>query len=244
MPSVLESVGWGKPALDLVKHSMELDPDSPAVMHLRHSERPQVSASAGLHLPLTDKGETAAYEFGLNLSVDREYYIYHTRIDRAKKTAENIHKGILDNKGVSKIIGVIPVGYVVDFEEYRSIIFRELEGKEEVVGTRNFFDLWLSGMYPPSVVKPSPEFAQQAASLMMRNLDEANPEDLHIWVSHDTWVAAFLRHWLKECSFNWVNFMDGFILQFHKDHMMSFYRGKKRKVKYPSKWNFFSPLKH
>jgi len=236
MSSILESIEWGKPALELVQQAWELDLNAPAFMHIRHSERPPVSA--GLNLPLTDRGVKAAYEFGRNLPVDRKYYLYHTNIDRNQMTAENMQKGILDRKGVSKIMGEIPVATIIDAEENASLMMRAFEGKEEAGGARTHFYRWLSGLYPPWVRKPSLEFAQQGAFLMMKNLREAEPDDLHVWVSHETWIAAFLMHWLGEFSFDWISYMDGFILQFHEGYMMSFFRGEKKEVKYPYWWNF------
>ncbi len=36
---ILESVEWSGPALSLLGHCTELDPDRPAIMHVRHTER-------------------------------------------------------------------------------------------------------------------------------------------------------------------------------------------------------------
>jgi len=238
MPSVLESVEWGKSALELIQHVRELDPNAPAVLHIRHSERLPVSLrQEGFNLSLTDRGVKTSYEFGSKLPVDRKYYLHHTDIDRTQMTAANIQKGIHDNKGVSKVMGEIPVASVVDVEA-ASIIMRELMSGNDAEGARTVFYRWLSGIYPPWVMKPSLEFAQQGASTMMKDLSEAEPGDLHIWVSHENWIAAFLLHWLGECSFHWVSFMDGFILQFHEDNMTSYFRGQKKEVKYPYWWNF------
>ncbi len=41
VPSVLESVEWGKPALSLLSQCKQLDTNLPAVMHIRHTERPK-----------------------------------------------------------------------------------------------------------------------------------------------------------------------------------------------------------
>jgi len=134
-------------------------------------------------------------------------------------------------------MGEIPLTSVVDVEAFRNLLL-EIREENENERMRNLFHRWVSGLYPPWVMKPSLEFAQEGAFLMMRYLEGAGPEDVHIWVSHETWVAAFLQHWLGECSFDWVSFMDGFILQFHEDCMMSFFRGEKKEVKYPYWWNF------
>jgi hypothetical protein len=43
MGSVIESVGWGKPALKLLSRCEKLDQNAPAVMHIRHTERPDAT---------------------------------------------------------------------------------------------------------------------------------------------------------------------------------------------------------
>ena len=102
MDSVLETVEWGKSALDLIKHTQELDPNLPAFIHIRHSERPSATQrQTGFKLPLTEKGEKASYELGNKLPVTRKYHLYHTDIDRTLVTAENIMKGIQEIKGVA-----------------------------------------------------------------------------------------------------------------------------------------------
>ena len=238
MTSILSSVEWGKSALDLIKHVAELDQNSPAVIHIRHSERPAVNIrKGGINTALTNRGEKAAYEFGNSLPSDRKYYFYHTDIDRTKVTAEKIHQAILDNKGSSKLIGEIPLSTVLDIDAFRENLL-EIGGENENERMRNFFYRWVSGRYPPWAMKPSLEFAQMTASFMMKCLEGAESEDVHVWATHDNWVSAFLLHWLGESSFNWVSFMDGFILQFHEDSMMLFFRGEKKEVKYPYWWGF------
>ena len=43
---------------------------------------------------------------------------------------------------------------------------------------------------------------------------------MDVYVSHDTWVAAFMFHWFGLPSpSDWVSFMDGFILHTYDDKM-------------------------
>ena len=217
---------------------MELDPTLPAVMQIRHSERPTVNVNeGGLNTPLSDRGEKAAHQFGSKLPVDRHYHFYHTDIERTKMTAERIQQGVVDNDGVSKIVGEIPVSSINDTAAFRELM-REIGGEDAVARFRTFFYRWVYGFYPPWWMTPSLEFAQQGASFMMRNLWDSDMRDMHIWVSHELWVAAFLLHWLGEYSFDWVSFMDGFILQFKEENMTFYFRGETKEVKYPHWWSF------
>jgi len=78
MSSILESVEWGKPALSLLSQSRELDPNLPAVMHIRHSERPEIASREERGANLTESGKKAAHEFGSLLPRNRSYRLYHS----------------------------------------------------------------------------------------------------------------------------------------------------------------------
>ena len=65
MSSILESVEWGKSALTLLAQCNKLDPNLPAVMHIRHTERPRIRLDSkdGDRILSTELGRNAAYEF-------------------------------------------------------------------------------------------------------------------------------------------------------------------------------------
>jgi broad specificity phosphatase PhoE len=238
MSSVLESVEWGKSSLQLIEQMKELDPNKPAVLHLRHSERPLFNTNQTIYATaLTKTGEKTSYEFGKKLPTDRTYHHFHTIVDRTKETASNIHQGILDNKGKSTRLSTIPIRTIVDYEansRYVNKIFEESE--DESVAVKKVFNRWLSGYFPKSVRKPSLEFSQEIASLMMEKVRESDSRDIHIWVTHDGFIAAFILHWLGEYLDDWVDFLGGFILQFYDDYMIFYFRGKKKQVEYPYWW--------
>jgi hypothetical protein len=99
MSSILESVDWGKPALSLLSQCNDLDPDLPAVMHLRHTERllKELGTPDNFTQVSTEQGKKAAYEFGTSLPNDRQYRFYHTYLERTKETAMEIKEGISFN---------------------------------------------------------------------------------------------------------------------------------------------------
>ena len=240
MSSVLGSVEWGKHALDIIKHTKELDPSLPAIMHIRHSERFPVNLQQeGTTLALTSRGEKTAYEFGTKLPANRQYFLHYTHVNRTQQTAENIQKGIHHNNGTSYIGGIIPATTMVDREAYNTIMANTIFSYDtELEGTRTYIHRWLSGFYPPSVMKPSIEHAKDLAAYMMMNLKDAGSSDFHIYVSHDMWVASLFLHWLGEVSFDFVQYMDGFILQFYEEYVMAYFRGTKMKLEYPYWWSF------
>jgi broad specificity phosphatase PhoE len=236
MNNVLNSVSWGKNVINLVKNSKNLDPERPAVMHIRHSERPQMDVEKeAFKMALTPRGEKASHEFGKMLPVDRIYYFYHTDMERTVQTAEMMKKGIQENGGVAEIVDEIPLFSVLNYDKAAKII-REMSINDDVLRAKTLFYRWIAGMFPPQAFRPSLDFAQLGASIMLENLKEADLKDMHVWVGHENWIAAFLMHWLGEWTFDWVNFLDGFILQFYEDHMVTFFREKKMNLNYPYWW--------
>ena len=237
MSSILESVPWGKPALDLIKHAKDLDPERPAVIHIRHSERPTMDLDKdALVMPLSPRGEKASYELGNSLPITRKYYFYHTDRERTVTTASKIQHGIRDNSGIAEIVGEIPLVTIIDVEEASKII-RGLNIRDDYQRAKILFNSWMSGFYPSWVIKPFTDFGQTGAYLMQKYLRGAESNDVHVWVTHENWVAAFLMQWLGDFDFDWVSFLDGFILQFYDDHMMAYFRDSKKKLNYPYWWN-------
>lgn len=238
MPSVLESVEWGKPALALLAQCNELNPDLPAVMHIRHSERLPPQSEDGIQIPLTEEGEKAAYEFGLNLPKGRAYRLYHSYVDRSRDTAVQIRRGISDSGGISQIADLIDLSVMLDVE--KTLHYLRTDTKEDHVlnTSHSFFFRWVSGRYPPKELKPSLEFAQEGAALMMRNMESAGTDTLDIYVSHDVWIAAFLLHWFGVIPFKWIRFLNGFIVHFKDDRAVVFYRDKRLEVTLPYWWDF------
>ncbi len=148
-------------------------------------------------MALTPRGEEASYEFGRMLPVNRGYYFYHTDMERTIKTAEMMKKGIHDNGGVAEIVDEIPLFSVLNYGEAAKII-REMNIDDDVLGAKIMFYRWISGMFPSHVFRPSLNFAQLGAAIMLENLEDAETGDMHVWVGHENWIAAFLMHWLGE----------------------------------------------
>jgi len=129
MPYTLESVEWGNPALRLLAQCNDLDPNKPAIMHIRHTERPMT----GLGNPgeftqvSTEIGKKAAYELGSSLPTDRNYRFYYTYMERTKETVQEINDGIASNNGITQIMGSIPLTAVVNRTKYNEIISRDSE---------------------------------------------------------------------------------------------------------------------
>ena len=240
MPSVLESVEWGKSALALLTQCNELDPNLPAVMHIRHTERLTFQSEDGIQIPLTEIGEKAAYEFGYKLKKRRTYRFYHNYVDRTRDTAIQIHRGVLNDSGKSRIMDIIDLKFMLD--EEKALYYFDMDTPEDrrLNRSHSFFFKWVGGRYPPKKLKPSLEFAQQGAAMMMKNLQYAGSDTMDIYVCHDVWVAAYLLHWFGITPLDWVGFLDGFIVQFNDKKAIVYYGDERLEVTLPYWWDYTS----
>lgn len=240
MSSILKSVEWGKPALSLLSQCKELDPNLPAVMHIRHTERPTIEPGSpdGFKIVSTERGKKAAHEFGANLPPSRRYRLYHTYMERARETAENINKGILGNEGSSDVIGSVPLTTIVDRDGFSDYVRRESEMDSEKPLSLRVFAKWISGHYPSWLRVPALDFSQRGAVLMMKNLESAEARTFDIYVSHDVFVATFLLFWFGFFPIDWVQFLDGFILQLIDEQIHVYTKEGKKEAYYPYWWNF------
>lgn len=240
MDQLLETVEWGEPALSLLSRCNDFVKNLPAVIHIRHSERPRITnIGDGPQALLTSTGKQAAYEYGLNLPSERCCRLFHTYYERTKDTAQQIHRGIVDNGGESKMMGALSLATILDHEKYSYYISRDTDGGDTDETAMSYFHNWVGGRYPPWVIYPCGQFTQRGAAIMMKNLKSADSTSLDIYVSHDTWIASFLYHWFGiPPPSNWIGFMDGFMLQLTDERMYVYFRGHMNKIHYPYWWKF------
>ena len=67
MADILTKVDWGESARSLIADAATLEPGKPAMIHIRHTERPGVTGPNSNTLLSTPKGKAAAIEFGEGL---------------------------------------------------------------------------------------------------------------------------------------------------------------------------------
>jgi len=235
MVKVLSSVDWGEPALALLAHCFSLDGERPAVMHIRHTERPLIEEMGdGRTTVSTETGKEAAYELGKSLPSDRRYRFFHSYYERARETAVKIHEGVVDGGGSSEVVGSVPLASVLNHEAYYRHLSRFSDTDDHAQG---FFYRWVSGHFPPEVLMPSAKFAMKGAEIMVGNLRSGGSDFFDVYVSHDTWVAAFMFHWFGLPPHrDWVKFLDGFVVQFGDEVMTVYSKEGRVEVDYPHWW--------
>jgi len=200
-------------------------------MHIRHSERPPITSRSELGVALTEQGRNAAFEMGTQLPGDRSYRLYHSPSDRAIETAEEIHRGLRSIDAEACMGGVFLHPHN-DQEKFWGYLVRDV--KSDKMTARPFFINWANGHYPPWEVEPCLIFAQRAASVMMKNLGKLDSSGFDIYVSHDVWVALYLFFWFGMMpSVDWIEFLDGFILQQSDERMNVYSKYGKKEAYYP-----------
>jgi len=226
--------------LYLLSQCGELDTNLPAVMHVRHTERPieEPGSPGGFKIVSTEKGKKAALEFGSRLPSSRSYRLYHTYMERTRETAENIHEGILANEGSSDVIGSIPLTTIVDRDGWMYYARRESEIDSDGLWSVRIFTKWISGHFPPWLRVPALNFSQRGAALTMKNLESAGARTFDIYVSHDVFVATFLLFWFGFFPTDWVEFLDGFIMQLVDDKVKVYTKNGKKESYLPYWWKF------
>lgn len=237
MDKILNQVEWGKPSLSLLSHLQDLKNNKPAVMIIRHSERPTIqSEEEGPIINLTARGKQAAYDFGSFLPTDRVYRIYHSRVNRTRETAEKIQEGIQSLNVMAEVKGVLTVLGKTNSKPRK---FREYVWRDREAFTYN----WLSDRYPPSEIEYSNIFAQRVASEIMKNLQKAIPNMFDIYVSHDVIISALLFHWLGHeiLPLGRIRYLEGFVTQFEDGKMSVILKDGLKEIRLPYWWKSLGP---
>ncbi|TFH14085.1 hypothetical protein E4H04_10880 [Candidatus Bathyarchaeota archaeon] len=230
MSSVLEQVEWGKPVLSFLHQIKQIDPKVPALIHIRHSERDL----GKLHTDLTQIGLKASVQFGKQLPKNRAYRFYHTPYSRTEKTVKKIIEGLRENQSQTSI-QKIEISTMRDEEKAFINLRKNWDDRTQI---RSWFYKWAAGHYPPWEMNSTLDAAQQLAGLMVKNLDTASSDVIDIYVTHDTYVAVCIFHWFGLMIDNWINFLDGYLVQFYSDYMRVFFNEITMDIEYPYWWNF------
>ena len=239
---ILESVEWSGPALSLLGHCTELDPDRPAIMHVRHTERTSLEhgGASGDDMLSTSSGIAAATEFGARLPIDRRYRLYHTYVQRASETAGAIRDGIVSRGGSAEIVEVVPFKYSIDRVAVNRYLNKVRERcRSEAETSVGFTNDWLAGLVtPPSCILPSYDFARNVADYTLKKFESATADTIDIYVSHDTYVGSVMFHWFGvPVHQDGIDFLDGFLLQQGDNGMVVWFRNKRLVLDYPHWWS-------
>ena len=236
MSSILESVEWGAKALGFLDQSIKrINRKKPAIVYLRHSKADYSLANSPRDGILTEQGIEASLEFGDRLPKTFSYRIFHSEYPRAIITADNIHRGLLNQNADSNIVGSQPYLMFSKSNEAKLSHYFNRQYRTE------FLTHWISGRLPPKTVESSLELAIESAKQVTHNLRDVKPGSIDLYVNHDIIILPIMFHWFGVYhAYPWAGHLDGFILQLYDDKMVFIDKEGEHEVDYPYWWTFRS----
>lgn len=228
---LISTVHWGKPVLKLLSHVKDLNEDVPTSIIIRHSERDEPEDLWEiLEAQLTERGRQTAVEFGEHLPVNKTYRIYHSPVERCRDTARFIEQGIIRIGGKAIFMGEMENLMQIECISEKFIEYLERD-------SNSFVNKWFSGAYPPEEIEPAINVAQRTALEITKNFQKSAKDFVDIYVSHDFHVINYLFYWGGILALpDWIQYLDGFMLQFKNDKLSFYYNGGKKEVAYPYWW--------
>ncbi len=229
--SILSEVPWGEPARNIVVFLRELDYKLPTFIIIRHSEREEPPDIMDvLNAPLTIQGKKAAFEFGNSLPEDLTYHLYHSSVERCRETSQCIQKGIQAKNGKTIYGGEMETLLKINGDSEKIV---EYIGRDN----REFMQFWTGSQYPSEHIEPAVQVAQRTFSEIMRISKSVKPKEVNILVSHDLHILTYLFYWagIAKCK-DWIQYLEGFILQLTRDKLIFYYRDGKEEKDYPKWW--------
>ncbi len=230
MASVLESVEWGKNALEFLNLIKMIDDDKPAIIYLRHSKADYSQVKSPKDGTLTEEGIQTSIEFGTKLPSEHRYRIFHSNYPRARITAEKIHRGLLNQNVESTIMGV-----------QKNLIFSKSD-EQKIMQLREVYDTeftthWISGRFNETEVESSLELAKENARKIIKNLKEIEAGSFDVYLTHDVTIIPLMFHWFGVFhNFPWPGHLEGFILQLYEEKMVYIDKEGKHELDYPHWW--------
>jgi len=228
---ILCEVAWGKPVLKLLSYANQLNNNCKTIMVIRHSAREEPEELTEVfEAPLTQLGRDAAFEFGSLLPNSRTYQIYHSTIDRCRDTAKYIEKGIKSKNGKTIFHGDMETLMTIKCSREKFIEYVERDSDL-------FIDHWVAGHYPQNEIEPAIDLAKRTAFEITHNSNSKELNTVDIYVTHDFHVLVYLFYWAGILSTSqWIQYLDGFILQFKRNKLIFYYNEGKKEIGYPHWW--------
>ena len=230
---MLNTSDWGRCSLSFLYKLNELDSYDPVILNIRHTERHPITWDNNDEVLCTERGKTGAKEFGAKLPSGWNYKFWHTKSPRTLETCKAIASGLSQNGIESRIMGEPSTGWVLDNDRFVTIRNEYQVFSDSHESARKLLSNWNKGMYPGDVITPPSEFGRGIAKDLSANIGK---HDFHVLVSHDVWVAALMESWAKTHPEEWVECLNGFLVQLQKERMKIILHDRTFETEYPSWW--------
>jgi len=168
----------------------ELADNRPVAILLRHAERHPIVNWEKVDEPLlTEKGHIDSFKLGQELVQLSPVNLYHSPSPRCKQTADGIHNGILNQSGMSRIVGHLS----------------ELAGRDIITGDWNdvvkivekhgwpfFCRKWFDGELPGALAIPLEQAAHVELLFLVEQLESKEASKVN--VTHDFLVSVLREY--------------------------------------------------
>ena len=232
--NTLKLVSWGKGAnklLNTIKNNHLLE-NTPTIIMLRHSEREEPEILEEIFkAPLTERGRKTAFEFGMNLPKKFDYRFFHSPVKRCEHTALEIRKGISSPENgnsypIESLESLVKVN--CDYDKFKTYL-KQTEMR--------FMDHWIGGFFNPDEIESPLDVARRIAKDIIRLLKTQQKNGIDVFVSHDFHVILSQFYFSGDLTTNeWIQYLDGFIIQFLDDKMKFYSKMGNIEVDYPYWW--------
>lgn len=215
------SIGWLSEARALLSWLYTLD-SGPALLMVRHSERLEdIDVPTTIQAELTVSGHNLASEFGRRLPMNMKTAIFYSPHIRTRQTAERIASGLKEKGGVLLAIEKLDVllGGRGDIDEIVTLAHE--------IGFDEFYFRWKRNEIPPEIIEPIDDYLERLTQQVVDRFTQAETKDLHVYVTHDTVIAASRNTYLDISVDRGLSvpFLGGFGIAKTNDKLAGFNRG-------------------
>ena len=178
------SIEWLEEARALLGWLDTLD-SGPVLMMIRHSERPEdIDVPTTIRVDLTESGHEIAAEFGRRIPKKWRTTIFHSPHIRTTQTADRISEGIEKAGGnlVMKETLNVLLGGRGEIEKIVTLAHG--------IGFDEFYWQWKRNEIPTETIEPIDDYLERLTQHLIDRFSRASSNDLQIYVTHDTVIAA------------------------------------------------------
>ena len=194
---------------------------------VRHSERAEdTDVPTTIRSELTDLGHKIAVEFGRRIPKKWRINIYHSPHVRTTQTAERISEGLKEQGGELGEIERLNVllGGRGDIEHIITLAYE--------VGFHEFYTKWTQKEIPSDTLESIDDYLERLTQTIVTRYSKAQPNDLHLYVTHDIVVAAARMTYLDLTVDDGIDipFFGGLGISMIEGKLVGFNKGKQVKV--------------
>jgi broad specificity phosphatase PhoE len=193
-----EHESWLSSAKNLIDWTVSTEKKSKLFLLVRHSHREVIEDhTAQLSTELTPLGREMSTEFGKHLPHNRAYKVFFSFVSRCYQTAEELVKGINENKGEVEEFDTIAILASPEIKDQS--VWQELQPDGKNI--TDFINHWADGDFGEKI-EPFDNYATRLKKELVERLQKDVESSLHVHITHDLALMAAKRMFLQR-SVKW-----------------------------------------